>query len=255
MDVAISGASGLIGTALSTSLRADGHRVLRLARGGVTGDDAIGWDPEAGRIDAPGARRASTRSCTSRARASASSRWTRRAEAPHPREPRARHRGARGRGREPRAQAAACSCRARRSGTTATAATRCSPRRARPATTSSPRCASRGKPRRSRRPRRACAPCSRAPASCSTRTAARSQQMLLPFKLGLGGRQGSGKQWMSWIALADEVGAIRHAIDDDAVRGPVNLVAPNPVTNAEFAAHARSRRCTGRRSCRRRCSR
>src|SRR5262245_48584560 len=53
MDVAISGASGLIGTALSVSLRADGHRVLRLVRGGVTEGDAIGWDPDAGRIDAP----------------------------------------------------------------------------------------------------------------------------------------------------------------------------------------------------------
>jgi uncharacterized protein (TIGR01777 family) len=62
------------------------------------------------------------------------------------------------------------------------------------------------------------------------------QRMLLPFKLGIGGRQGSGKQWMSWIALADEVGAIRFAIENDALSGPVNLVAPNPVTNAEFAA-------------------
>ena len=59
--------------------------------------------------------------------------------------------------------------------------------------------------------------------------------MLLPFKLGLGGRQGSGTQWMSWIALADEVGAIRFAIENDALSGPTNLVAPNPVTNAEFA--------------------
>jgi len=59
--------------------------------------------------------------------------------------------------------------------------------------------------------------------------------MLLPFKLGVGGRQGSGKQWMSWITLADEVGAIRHAIEHDSVRGPVNLVAPEPVTNADFA--------------------
>ena len=41
---------------------------------------------------------------------------------------------------------------------------------------------------------------------------------------------------MSWIALADEVGAIRYAIENEALRGPVNLVAPNPVTNAEFAA-------------------
>ena len=64
-------------------------------------------------------------------------------------------------------------------------------------------------------------------------------RMLLPFKLGLGGRQGSGKQWMSWVALVDEVGAIRHAIDNEAVRGPVNVVAPNPVTNADFAQHAR----------------
>ena len=53
VDVAISGARGLVGTALAASLRADGHRVLRLARGGITDGDAIGWDPEAGRIDAP----------------------------------------------------------------------------------------------------------------------------------------------------------------------------------------------------------
>jgi uncharacterized protein len=60
-------------------------------------------------------------------------------------------------------------------------------------------------------------------------------RMLLPFKLGIGGRQGSGKQWMSWITLADHVGAIRYVIDHESVQGPVNLVAPNPVTNAEFA--------------------
>ena len=62
------------------------------------------------------------------------------------------------------------------------------------------------------------------------------KRMLLPFKLGLGGRSGSGKQWMSWITLDDEVGAILHAIENDSLRGPVNLVAPNPVTNAEFTA-------------------
>ena len=60
-------------------------------------------------------------------------------------------------------------------------------------------------------------------------------RMLLPFKLGVGGRQGSGKQWMSWITLADHVGAIRYALEHESMRGPVNLVAPNPVTNAEFA--------------------
>ncbi len=60
-------------------------------------------------------------------------------------------------------------------------------------------------------------------------------RMLLPFKLGIGGKQGSGKQWMSWITLDDEVAAIRATIDDERFRGPVNLTAPNPVTNHEFA--------------------
>ena len=61
------------------------------------------------------------------------------------------------------------------------------------------------------------------------------KQMLLPFKLGLGGRIGDGKQWWSWIAIDDEVGAILQLIDvDDDTHGPVNLTAPNPVTNEEF---------------------
>ena len=60
------------------------------------------------------------------------------------------------------------------------------------------------------------------------------QRLLLPFKLGLGGRIGSGKQWMSWVTLADEVGAIMHAIGTESLSGAVNLVAPSPVVNAEF---------------------
>ena len=60
------------------------------------------------------------------------------------------------------------------------------------------------------------------------------KRLLLPFKLGLGGRVGSGKQWMSWVTLADEVGGIMHALENDGVTGPVNVVAPSPVVNAEF---------------------
>jgi hypothetical protein len=60
------------------------------------------------------------------------------------------------------------------------------------------------------------------------------KQLLLPFKLGIGGRTGSGKQWMSWISLDDEVAAILHAIATDELRGPANLTAPNPATNGEF---------------------
>lgn len=61
-------------------------------------------------------------------------------------------------------------------------------------------------------------------------------RLLLPFRLGVGGRVGSGRQWVSWIALSDTVRAIRHLIASDGVIGPVNLAAPNPVTNAELAS-------------------
>jgi uncharacterized protein (TIGR01777 family) len=60
------------------------------------------------------------------------------------------------------------------------------------------------------------------------------QKLLLPFRLGMGGRIGDGRQFTSWIALDDAVGAIHHALCEDALHGPVNAVAPNPVSNAEF---------------------
>jgi len=59
--------------------------------------------------------------------------------------------------------------------------------------------------------------------------------MLPPFKAGLGGRIGDGQQWMSWIDVRDMVGAIHHILKNDLIQGPVNLVAPRPVRNAEFA--------------------
>lgn len=63
------------------------------------------------------------------------------------------------------------------------------------------------------------------------------QQLLLPFRLGLGGPTGHGRQWMSWISLADTVAALRHALVTEIVSGPVNVVGPAPVTNAEFMRH------------------
>jgi len=59
-------------------------------------------------------------------------------------------------------------------------------------------------------------------------------KMLLPFRFGVGGRIGSGKQWMPWIALEDAVGIVRAAIADERYFGPINTVAPNAVRNAEF---------------------
>jgi len=59
-------------------------------------------------------------------------------------------------------------------------------------------------------------------------------QMLTPFKLGVGGRLGSGRQWMSWIHRQDLVGLIEHLAGADAASGPYDATAPNPVTNREF---------------------
>ncbi len=60
--------------------------------------------------------------------------------------------------------------------------------------------------------------------------------MLIPFRLGLGGRLGGGQQYMSWISIDDVVGAMHHALMTDSLRGPVNLTAPEPVTNATFTS-------------------
>ncbi len=61
-------------------------------------------------------------------------------------------------------------------------------------------------------------------------------KMITPFRLGLGGRLGSGRQWWSWVSVEDVAGAIHHVLTHDSLQGPVNTVAPNPVTNAEFTS-------------------
>jgi len=59
-------------------------------------------------------------------------------------------------------------------------------------------------------------------------------KMLTPFKLGVGGRIGSGQQWMSWITLVDVVGILHLALEDDSLRGPINVVSPGALRNAHF---------------------
>lgn len=61
------------------------------------------------------------------------------------------------------------------------------------------------------------------------------EKMLPPFRLGLGGPIGSGRQWISWIHMDDEVGAILHLLDHEQLQGPFNLTAPHPCTNATFS--------------------
>ena len=59
-------------------------------------------------------------------------------------------------------------------------------------------------------------------------------KMLLPFRLGVGGKIGDGRQYVSWISLEDAVAALSYAVENDALRGPVNFTSPQPVTNAEL---------------------
>jgi uncharacterized protein (TIGR01777 family) len=58
--------------------------------------------------------------------------------------------------------------------------------------------------------------------------------MMMPFKFGLGGKLGSGRQWTSWIALQDVVAIVQEALRNDSWKGPVNLVAPQPRRNSDF---------------------
>jgi len=61
-------------------------------------------------------------------------------------------------------------------------------------------------------------------------------KMLLPFKFGVGGKLGSGQQWMSWVRLEDVVGILRFAMENAPVRGAINIVSPQPLQNAEFTS-------------------
>src|ERR1043165_2417787 len=60
------------------------------------------------------------------------------------------------------------------------------------------------------------------------------EKMLTPFKMGLGGKIGSGKQYISWVGIDDVVAAIKLALNDESIRGPLNVVSPQPVTNERF---------------------
>ncbi|MEW5929619.1 MAG: TIGR01777 family oxidoreductase [Gemmatimonadota bacterium] len=67
-----------------------------------------------------------------------------------------------------------------------------------------------------------------------TREGGALERLLTPFKLGVGGKLGSGRQWMSWVALHDVLEAVRFALSADSLSGPANLTSPAPVTNEEF---------------------
>jgi uncharacterized protein (TIGR01777 family) len=223
-----------LGSALAASLQADGHRVLRFVRGGVTGDDTIGWDPDAGRIDAP-ALEGLDAVVHLAGEGIGERRWTD--------EQKRRILESRTKGTAALAGAVASRENKPKVLVSASAVGYYGDRGDEMLTEDSPPgtgflsdiCTAweaETKPAIDAGVRTVHL---RTGIVLTPRGGA-LKSMLLPFRLGLGGKQGSGKQWMSWITLADEVGAIRFAIENEALAGPANLVAPNPVTNAEFAA-------------------
>jgi uncharacterized protein (TIGR01777 family) len=231
MQVAITGASGLIGTALAASLQGDGHEVFPVSRS-PKGPEGIRWDPSAGTIDA--ARLDGVDAVVHLAgEPIASKPWT---DAQRRR-----------------------IAESRRAGTDLIARTIAGLERP-PATLLSgsaigaygdrgdevlTESSSRGQDFLAgvcRDWEEATAPAEAAGVRVAhlrtgivlARKGGALGAQLPIFELGLGGKAGDGRQWMPWIAIDDEVGAIRFLLDHAQVSGPVNLVAPSPVTNAEF---------------------
>lgn len=230
MDVAVTGSTGLIGTALVAALTTAGHRPIRVVRGTATGD-AIAWDPKAGSIDA-----AALEGIGAVVHLAGAGIGDRRWNDAYKRElldSRVQGTGllARtlaGRQRPPGVlvSASAVGWYGDRGDEIVDESTgpgsgfladlcrqweaAADPARAAGIRVVHPRSG----------------------IVLSPKGGALKKQLPL-FKLGLGGRFGTGQQWQSWIALDDEVAALLHLIGAD-VAGPANLTAPNPVTNADF---------------------
>lgn len=236
LTVAITGSSGLIGTDLRHFLTTGGHRVIRLVRDRrLLADDAIFWNPSTGEIDADGLARADA--VVHLAGVSlVSGRWTE-----------ARKRAIEG---------------SRVKGTDLVARTLAELGRSGPRVMISSSAVGYygdrgGAPLDENAPpgrgflsevctawEAATLPAERAGIRVvNLRTGPALSpaggmlgKMLLPFKMGVGGRLGSGKQYISWIDLDDLVALILHAIHSESLSGPVNATAPHPVTNATFTS-------------------
>jgi uncharacterized protein len=238
MLVAVTGASGLIGSALTRCLRAEGHQVLRLTRSRPGGPDQAQWDPAAGRIDADALAKADAVVHLAAANIGDKLRWTAKTK----RE--ILETRVEGTGLVARTMAEL----ARGSGgprvlVCASGAHYYGDRGDEVLTEAST--AGRGFLADVVRQWEAAADPAREAGlrvvhlrtgPVQDAAGAGLPKQALMFRLGIGGRLGSGRQWLSWTALDDIAGAYLHALTHDELAGPVNNVAPNPVTNAEFTA-------------------
>ncbi|GGY39814.1 TIGR01777 family oxidoreductase [Streptomyces djakartensis] len=234
--IAVTGASGLIGSALVRSLTADGHQVVRLVRHVPRAADEVRWDPEGGRVDAAGL--AGCHAVVNLAGAGVGSRrWTEAYKR--------RLRDSRVNGTAALARAVASLDEGDRPGVfvNGSAIGYYGETGDRVVDESAP--AGEGfLPSLCVEWERATAPARKAGVrTVFTRTGLVVSReggawgRLFPlFQAGLGGRMGDGRQYWSFVALHDEVAAIRHLIDTDGLSGPFNVTAPNPVPNREITA-------------------
>lgn len=229
--VAVTGASGFIGSALVDALRRDGHRVSRLVRREARAPDEIGWSPQGGRVDAAALEEVDA--VVHLAGESVGQRWTA--------EVKRRIRESRVEGTRLLAETLASLGRGPEVFLSASAVgiygDRGDERLTEGSLPGSDFLATVGQQWEA-----AAEPAARA----GIRVAhprfgvvlhpegGALERMLPPFRLGAGGRLGSGEQWMSWISLPDTVAALRFLLDARELSGPFNVVAPEPVTNREL---------------------
>ena len=231
MDIVVSGATGLVGSALSKELEGKGHRVIGLSHSKPSSEDTIRWDPSRGQIDA--SRLEGVDAVVHLAGESIVGRWT---EEKKRKILDSRVQGTRllaeniaGLSEKPRAMVCASAIGYYGDRGNELLREESSPGNsflskvveeweasAKPAWEAGIRVSN-----------------LRFGIVLSPEGGALGTTLPL-FKLGGGGKVGSGKQWWSWVALDDVVGALIHALEDDSVEGPVNVAAPNPLTNAEY---------------------
>ena len=231
MKVVVSGASGLIGSALVPALEAAGHDVLRLVRGNARGASEVAWDPAAGTIDS--AALAGVDAAVNLSGANLNLRWTA-ARKVEIRDSRVSSTSLLARTLaelEPRPRvfvsAGGCGIYGDRGDEVLTEESelgtgfladvgRAWEAAAEPARAAGLRVVSFRQ------------------GMVLTRDGGALRQMLLPFKLGVGGRVASGRQWWSWVSLDDLVAAYLFVLEGE-LAGPVNLASPSPATSAAFA--------------------
>jgi uncharacterized protein len=232
VKILVTGSSGFIGTAVVHALEAKGHRVLRLVRSGAGGENRITWDPEHGRLD-PEALAGIDAAVNLAGEPIGARRWTE------------------------RQKAKILNSRERTTTLLSEAMVRLSPQpRALLSASAMGYYGERGDEVLTESAASGhgflAAVCRRWEAATSVASEAGirvvhlrtglplhpsgglMKRVLLPFRFGLGGRLGSGRQWMSWISLEDQISAMLHLLDDEHANGAFNIAAPEPVRNDEF---------------------